>query len=183
MHKVELVYFCHGTTTDNESGRCTGWNLGELSALGVRQSKELANLIDGNSFDVVFCSDLKRAVDSAELNFADTDVSIILDDRLRECNYGKFNGKSEEARGAIINHIDKPYVDGESYKDVESRIRSFVEFLKENCAGKKVAIVSHQAPQLALEVIVKGKTWKQAMQDDWRNHNPKKWQPGWTYLL
>ncbi len=183
MKKVELVYFVHGTTVDNESGRCTGWNPGELSVVGIRQAKELANLIDVNSFDVVFCSDLKRAVDTAEIAFENSDVSIILDDRLRECNYGEFNSAKEDERGEMKPHIDKPYSQGESYKEVEKRMRSFVQFLKENYAGKRVAVMAHQAPQLALEVIVNKKTWNEAIESDWRNQTPKAWQPGWVYLL
>ncbi len=38
---VKITYFVHGTTTDNETHRSTGWNPGELSELGIKQSKEL----------------------------------------------------------------------------------------------------------------------------------------------
>lgn len=182
MQKVELVYFVHGTTIDNEQGKCTGWNPGELSSVGLRQAKELASLIDVENFDVVFCSDLKRAVDTAELCFGDK-VSIVLDDRLRECNYGDLNGASEKERGPIANHINAPYPNGESYLDVETRIRDFVKFLKENYSGKRVAVVSHQAPQLAFEVIINKKSWKEAIKTDWRNKHPKEWKPGWLFLL
>jgi valyl-tRNA synthetase len=46
--------------------------------------------------------------------------------------------------------------------------------------GKRVAFVSHQGPQLALDVIVKGKTWQQAFAEDWRH--TKEWKPGWKYV-
>ena len=39
MEKVELSYFVHGATTDNENSRCTGWNPGELSPVGFAPSK------------------------------------------------------------------------------------------------------------------------------------------------
>jgi len=41
--------------------------------------------------------------------------------------------------------------------------------------------VAHQAPQLALEVILKNKTWERAIAEDWRN--TKSWQPGWKYEI
>jgi hypothetical protein len=41
--------------------------------------------------------------------------------------------------------------------------------------------MAHKAPQLALEVILNGKTWEQAIREDW--HNQKAWQPGWIYNL
>jgi hypothetical protein len=34
---------------------------------------------------------------------------------------------------------------------------------------------------LALDVLLKGKTWKQAIDEDWRKG--KAWQPGWDYVL
>ncbi len=42
-----------------------------------------------------FCSDLKRAVDSAKLGFADK-YKIIQDKRLRECDYGDFKTKNHK---------------------------------------------------------------------------------------
>jgi len=53
--------------------------------------------------------------------------------------------------------------------------------LKNNYDGQSVAIVAHKAPQLALEVLLNGKTWEQAFADDWRKK--KAWQPGWNYIL
>lgn len=178
---VNITYFVHGTTVDNENGISTGWLPGELSELGQKQSRELATAIAGKKFDVVFCSDLKRAVDSAKLSFGTT-TSIITDSRLRECNYGDFNGGDEKKVKQMMEQcIDKPFPNGESYKNVEKRMHKFVEFLRTNYSGKHVAIVSHQAPQLSLDVILKGKTWQQAIAEDWRAKVPKQWQPGWEY--
>ncbi len=81
---VEITYFVHGTTTDNEKGISSGWHDVGLSELGVKQSKELKEQIEGKKFDVVFCSDLKRAVDSTKLAFEGV-APIIPDKRLREC--------------------------------------------------------------------------------------------------
>lgn len=55
------------------------------------------------------------------------------------------------------NHIDIAFPDGESYFDVESRMRSLCVELEQNYRGKHVAFIGHQAPQLALEVITRGK--------------------------
>ena len=173
---IKITYFVHGTTTDNEQHIATGWNPGELSELGIKQAKELGKLIADKKFDIVFCSDLKRAVDSANLGF---NGKIIQDKRLRECNYGDWNGKKKDWN--IIDYVDKSYPNGESYKQVEKRIRTFLDFLKENYNEKHVAIVAHEAPQLAFDVILKEKTWEQAINENWRKN--KAWQPGWVYLL
>jgi broad specificity phosphatase PhoE len=178
---VKITYFVHGTTTDNEREISSGWFDVGLSELGIQQSKELWDKIKDKHFDVVFCSDLKRAVQSAELTFKDK-IEIISDKRLRECNYGKFNAQpSEIVEPMQEQSITKRFPAGESYEDVKERIKNFLNFLKENYGGKSVAIVAHKAPQLALDVLLKNKTWKQAFADDWRKK--KAWQPGWDYIL
>ena len=178
---VKITYFVHGTTTDNKRDLATGWSPGELSELGIKQAKELGKLVSDKHFDVVFCSDLKRAVDSAELVFSDK-YQIIKDERLREVNYGDLTRKpASEFKYRMVDYIDNPFPNGERYKDVERRIVDFLKFLKKNYDGKHIAIVAHQVPQLALDVLIKGKTWEQAIDEDWRKK--KAWQPGWEYII
>jgi glycyl-tRNA synthetase len=180
-HGIEIIYFVHGTTIDNGKKISSGWKDVELSELGVRQSEELKNQINIKEFDVVFCSDLKRAVESAKLTF-ETSVKIIQDKRLRECNYGDYNGKlSKIVEPLQEENITKRFPNGESYDDVKKRVQEFLDFLKKDYSGKKIAIVAHKAPQLALEVLLHNKTWEQAFKEDWRKTG--KWQPGWFYEL
>lgn len=61
LKKLQITYFVHGTTTDNEKNLATGWAPGELSELGIQQSKELGKLVADKEFSAIFCSDLKRA--------------------------------------------------------------------------------------------------------------------------
>jgi len=178
---IKITYFVHGTTTDNENKISSGWYDAELSELGIQQSIKLKDQIKDKEFDAVFCSDLKRSAHAAELAFKGK-AKIIRDKRLRECNYGKYNGKSSEIVEPMQEqNITKPFPDGESYEDVEKRINNFLDFLKENYEGKSVAIVAHKAPQLALDVLLKNKTWEQAFAEDWRKK--KAWQPGWEYII
>lgn len=180
---IHITYFVHGTTTDNEKHLSSGWKDVGLSKLGIKQSKELKNLVKGKKFNVVFCSDLKRAVDSTNITFKGQ-VKIIKDKRLRECNYGKLNGAKSEIVDALTEKsINKSFPNGESYKDVEKRLRSFLEYLSDNYSNKEVAIVSHKGPQLALDVILNGKSWKQAIREDWRLKGHKGWRPGWEYAI
>jgi len=180
---VEITNFAHGTTLDNEKNISSGWYDVELSPLGKEQAITLREKIKDKNFDVVFCSDLKRAFDTASLAFKDKNIKIIQDPRLRECNYGKLNA----APSVIVEPmcegecIYNRFIDGESYEDVKDRMKNFLDFLKENYDGKGVAIVSHKAPQLALEVLLNNKTWEQALAQDWRK--TKSWQPGWNYIL
>lgn len=178
---VNITYFVHGATADNERGIASGWYDIELSELGKNQSLELKALLKNREFCVVYCSDLRRALHTAEIVFDDR-VEIIQDKRLRECNYGDLTrAKSEKIDSLMLKHVNKPFPNGECYKDVERRIRSFLDDLHERYAGKNVALVAHRAPQLALDVLLKGKTWKQAIKEDWRLTNPREWKPGWEY--
>lgn len=177
---VTITYFVHGTTTDNEQKLATGWLPGELSDKGKEQAKQLGEQAADKKFDVVFCSDLQRAIDSAKLGFGDK-YKIVQDDRLREANYGDMNGLPHTFKDKMMDYVDNPFPNGESYRDVEMRIQSFCDFLKEKYDGKHVAIVAHQAPQLALEVVLNGKSWGQAITQDWRRTGA--WQPGWTYTI
>jgi broad specificity phosphatase PhoE len=179
---VKITYFVHGTTIDNEKGISSGWSDVELSELGVKRSKELRDKIKDRKFDVVFCSDLKRAVNSAKLAFEGI-PPIITDKRLRECNYGKFNAFPNSVVELMCEKecILNKFPEGESYEDVKTRVTDFLEFLKKNYDGKNVAILAHKATQLSLDVLLKGKTWEKALAEDWRK--TKAWQPGWDYQL
>lgn len=178
---VKLIYFVHGTTIDNEKDISSGWSDVELSKLGIQQSIDLKEKTKAKCFDIVFCSDLKRTIHSAELTWKGA-VKIIPDKRLRECNYGKYNGKASEIVEPMQEkNITKKFPEGESYEDVKTRIQDFLLFLKKNYDEKNIAIVAHKAPQLALDVLLKNKTWKQAFAQDWRKK--KAWQPGWEYIL
>ena len=42
---LDITYFVHGTTTDNEKGLKTGWRDGELSKLGEQQNEELKKTV------------------------------------------------------------------------------------------------------------------------------------------
>ncbi len=178
---IRITYFVHGTTTDNEKHLSSGWKDVELSDLGVRQSKELREQTKDKKFDVVFSSDLRRAAVSAKLTW-DGIYPIETDKRLRECNYGDYNGApSDEVEPLQEKMVTERFPNGESYEDVKTRVAEFLEFLKQNYDGKSVAVVAHKAPQLALEVLLNGKTWEEAFAEDWRKTHS--WQPGWEYII
>lgn len=175
---MKLTYFVHSTTVDNEAGLATGWVDCELSVKGRKQAQELGELVT-DVFDVIFTSDLKRSIETVALAFG-TRFPVKNDWRLREINYGDFSQQpSHKVKNNLNPYILEPFPGGESYQDVENRVAGFLKDLKQNYREKSVAIVAHQAPQLALDVLLRGKTWPQAFQDDWRHTHA--WQPGWVY--
>ena len=91
--KTRIIYFVHGTTTDNAAKLCSGWKEAMLNDLGKEQALNLGNVIRDKKieFDVIFTSDLKRAIDSSDIAFPKYEK--IRDSRLRECNYGSLDGE------------------------------------------------------------------------------------------
>ncbi|MFH0890515.1 MAG: histidine phosphatase family protein [Candidatus Liptonbacteria bacterium] len=175
---VKIIFESHGTTVDNEAHISSGWNDVELSELGKRQAVELGERYKNNLPDTVFCSDLQRSYGTAEIAFKGKSVPIIRDERLRECDYGKWSGRpSSEVEPERGNRITVPFPGGESYEQTSLRIKSFLDHLAENYEGKTVMIIGHRATQCGLEYWIKEVDLYKAVTTPW------KWQPGWTYLL
>jgi len=181
MSITRITYFVHGTTFDNEAGISSGWKNVRLSPLGLEQNKALRKQIEGWHFDAVYSSDLHRAVATAEFLFEGR-TQIKFDERLRECNYGQYNGfPSELVEPLQRKYIYDPFPEGESYEQVKERVQALLNDISKEYTGARIAFVAHKAPQLAMDVFLKGKSWEQAFDEDWRNTGS--WQPGWEYLI
>ena len=116
---VELVYETHSTSVDNERGTATGWLDGELSARGREQAAELGRRRRDDRVSMVYVSDLGRAVETAEIAFAGTDIPVRQDPRLRECDYGELNGAPVGEVAAVRRlHVEEAFPGGESYRQV-----------------------------------------------------------------
>lgn len=178
--ETKIIYFVHGTTTDNADKICSGWKEAMLNDLGREQASNLGNVSRerNDKLDIMFTSDLKRAIESSNIAFPN--INKITDNRLRECNYGSLDGK-HKSFVKYEEHIDEKFPEGESLKDVEKRVRDFIDFVKKEYPGKTIGIVAHRAPQLALEVILNNLSWEEAIEKDWRKTGD--WQPGWEYII
>ncbi|MEZ4562016.1 MAG: histidine phosphatase family protein [Thermomicrobiales bacterium] len=175
---VEIIYETHQTSTDNEAGIATGWLPGELSALGRTQAVELGERRRHDGIVAVFTSDLRRAVETAEIAFGSTDIPIIRDVRLRECNYGDLNG-APVARIAAerANRVTTPFPGGQSYEDVVHATESFLRDLANEWEGARVVIIAHSANRWALQVLLEGARLEDLVVA------PFDWQPGWFYTF
>ena len=110
---VELMYETHSLTTDNEAGIATGWLPGQLSARGRRLAQELGERRRNDTIAAVFTSDLRRAVETAEIAFAGSGIPVSQDARLRECNYGALNGMPvTQLEAERVRRIDEPFPGG-----------------------------------------------------------------------
>lgn len=171
---MKLIYETHSTTIDNEQGVATGWLPGELSAAGREQARELGDRRRG--VDVVFSSDLRRAVQTVELS--GLTVPHFQDWRLRECNYGELNGAPRDALAPRVERVHTPFPGGQSYADVVELTRSFLADLKRWYDAGTVLVVAHSANRWALDHLLgSGAPLAELIEE------PFDWQPGWVYGL
>ena len=173
---VEVVFETHSTSEDNEAGIATGWLPGRLSATGREQARELGERRRDDGIAVVFISDLGRAVETAEIAFAGSELPIVEDARLRECNYGALNGTPEPVHDRA-EHVDVRYPGGESWRRAVERVAGFLDELRRERDGERILVIGHSATRLALEVVATGRELEEVMA------TPFVWQPGWEYVL
>lgn len=174
---VSIVFETHSVTEDNEAGLATGWLPGRLSDRGRKLARELGRRRTGDDLRAVFSSDLARAAETVATAFAGT-VPILHDWRLRECDYGAWNGRpSSEVNGDRLRYLDEPYPAGESWRQAVARVMGFLDDLPTRWAGRRVLVIGHVATRLALDHALRGVPLE-ALLDE-----PFCWQEGWEYTL
>lgn len=175
---VSLVYETHSITTDNEAGIATGWLPGELSEAGIRLARELGERRRDDGVDAVFCSDLRRAVQTAEIAFAGTNLPVLQDTRLRETNYGEWNGmpvsRLHTERRA---RVGVPFPGGESWRQAADRTVDLLRELALRWDGKRIVLIGHSAQRYGLRELFERISLEEAVDA------PFDWQPGWEYSL
>jgi broad specificity phosphatase PhoE len=176
--RVEIVYETHSISVDNEQGVATGWLDGELSVRGRKLARELGKRRASDGIVAVYSSDLRRAVETAELALGGSAIPIRLDWRLRECDYGELNGAPlSRFEGEPPRRIDVPYPGGESYRDVVARVRAFLEELPAEVDGSRILVIGHAATRWSLQHLLEGTPLEDVV------GAPFRWQPGWEYVL
>ncbi len=172
---MKIYFAVHSTSKDNQAKISSGWKDVELSELGIQQSKELGERFKDIKIDLICCSDLKRAVDTVKIAFGDK-IPVIVDKRLRELNYGDYNGKPREFVGQMKKErIKEPFPNGESYEQAMVRVHGFYKELKKNHSEKMILVVGHRATQFGLDTLASCKTLEECL------GVPFKWQPYWEY--
>lgn len=175
---IEIVFETHSTTEDNEAGRATGWLPGRLSEQGRAQARELGRRRAQGGIAAVFCSDLRRAVQTAELAFDGSGVPVLHDWRLRECDYGQRNGMPVAALNAgRREHLDQPYPGGESWRQAIARVGRFLGDLPMRWDGRRVLVIGHVATRWGLDHFIGGVPLEDLIEQDFA------WQEGWEYQV
>lgn len=175
---ITIIFETHSISEDNELGVASGWNHSRLSKRGRVLARELGDRHRGDDIAAVFSSDLRRAHETAEVAFPDDRVPILLDWRLRECDYGVQNGDAAEThvRGRA-RHVDRPYPGGESWRQAVARVAGFLDDLPMRWRGERVLLIGHVATRWALDHHLNGVALETLSTEDFA------WRPGWEYRL
>jgi len=175
---IEIVFETHCLTMDNEEGRATGWLPGELSPQGRALAAELGRRRRVDGITTVFSSDLARAAQTASIAFGTSGIPVLLDWRLRECDYGQRNGMPvAELHAGRREHLDRPYPGGESWRQAVTRVGRFLADLPLRWDGQRVLVIGHVATRWGLDHHINGAALEDLARQDFA------WHEGWEYWL
>lgn len=122
---MNLTIIRHASVEEKYLGCYNGHIDIGLSQQGILDAKGLKKQINPNDYDAVYCSNLKRAIQTADaLELKD----IIYTDALREKSWGEHEGKSFDEIGIEYENFTQ-YIDalgGESVEDFVRRVKSFL---------------------------------------------------------
>jgi 2,3-bisphosphoglycerate-dependent phosphoglycerate mutase/probable phosphoglycerate mutase len=151
-----LILLRHGQTDYNVTGRMQGHLDSILTTLGHEQAAVAAPVLAALGPDRVLSSDLRRAVDTAEVVGAACGLPVKFDARLRETHLGDWQGRTvadidRDYPGAITAWRSDPTwapPGGESRVDVVARARPVVdeldaEFADSATESSSVLLVAH----------------------------------------
>lgn len=142
----KLMIARHGQTRWNVEDKICGITDLELTEEGIRQAEELAEKVKRMQIDLIITSDMKRARKTGEIVGERLGIPVISDSRLREMNFGKYEGVSRQDAGYHRDrvHFACRYPEGgESVFQVAHRVYSCLDEWKEKYRDENVLVVAH----------------------------------------
>jgi probable phosphoglycerate mutase len=173
---TRLFLIRHGQSAGTAEGRFGGHGPTPLSRLGEEQAEKTATLLAKEGLDVIYSSDLLRAVQTAEPVGKLLDLPVNITEAFRERHVGVLEGLTfDESKRAFPNdyyalvnrNIHHVITDGESYRHLLRRSTAKLhEILREN-AGGRIAIFSHTGAICFLTLHLLGAIDRHTKQTPW----------------
>ena len=110
--KTKVFLVRHGETEWNRLGKYQGCMDIDLAAEGIVQAQYISKRFNGD-FDYIYTSPLRRAVDTAEIIAAVKGIKPIIEDDIREINFGEWEGLTIKE---ISNNFPKEFLKWRSDK-------------------------------------------------------------------
>lgn len=142
-----MIYITrHGQTDWNVQKKVMGKWDEPLNNTGINQAYETKNYLYNKDIDLIICSPLLRAKQTAEIINEDRNLPIIYDDRIAERDFGEFEGM--QTSNFDFNSYWN-YYKNEQYRQAENiqvffdRIYNFLNDIVKKYSDKNVLIVAH----------------------------------------
>lgn len=138
----------HGQTNLNKQKLMQGLTDEPLNETGIAQAKHMREVIGDVHFDKVYASPLQRAIQTASI-IGDVDKKdIIIDDRIIEVNFGKYELKKYYGMGPAMTFYwlyPEKLPAPKSVESISSMVQRSQSFLKEveSCDDENVLVVCH----------------------------------------
>lgn len=144
---MKLIIVRHGETEENKKRIIQGHMEGKLSEEGVNQAKKVGERLKNEKIDVIYTSDLGRAINTAkEIAKYHPHTKLIKRKEIREWGYGKLEGKQMDEinydyNKTLPHYFEENKVEEES-KIIE-RVTKFLNELVKKHEGENVVVVTH----------------------------------------
>ena len=149
---AKLLLVRHGETKENGSERFWGRTDVELSDVGLRQAEQLRDRLTAEDISTIYASNLKRALQTAQVIASRHKLSVIPCPELQEVDFGSLEGLTfgEISRKypALVEswlnwNISLRFPDGESVTNLNNRVIRFLHRLEEYAREETVLVVAH----------------------------------------
>jgi len=158
---MHLTVVRHGETEENAQRTIQGHNHGRLSAVGEKQVKKLASKLKNENFDIIYSSDLQRAVDTAvAIQSEHKKTPVIYNPALRELRVRAFQGLPVylfQWGAKLRNYLPISLFGIESTPHAKQRIVSFINSTAEQYPKGNILFVSHGGPIRIMRSIFEDK--------------------------
>lgn len=155
---MKILVTRHGQIDWNVEKRIQGRTDIELNNKGIEQAYQTKENLENEKIDLIICSPLKRAKQTADIINKDRNIPIIYDERLLEICYGENEGRLHDdfdydGFWSIVNTHE--YKDAENVNKFIQRVHNFLNDLK-NCKEENILIVTHNGVCRAINTYFKG---------------------------
>lgn len=171
---MKLIFVRHGEALSNVKNIVGGQTEFPLTKCGIEQAKKVGKRLKNVKIDVVFCSPLKRAKETAkEIMKYHNNLDVIYDKEIMEGSFGIFENKPIEEFLTALEAYEGPTETfkpdgGESLVDVFERAKLFSKKF-ESYKGKTVLIVAHGRIIRAIVGVILNKNIKEMMKTRFLN--------------
>jgi len=147
-----LLLVRHGETELKSSERLWGHTDAKLGALGLKQAKKLRDRLASEKIDIVYSSNMQRALVTAETIASRHQLAVVTCAELHEVNFGKIEGLTiseanqrypELAKLRMQRDLNLKYPGGDSLIEFSKRTSKFLDRLEQHTDDEIILIVAH----------------------------------------